>query len=86
MAFAQSTTNSNKNQFVASLTSKNSGKVAIWLNPADSFIKSTTGEDMSNVTPEMIEKLIKAVLESGNFELVVKDTTKEIEVVDPTLY
>lgn len=83
MAF-NSTKTTARNQFVMGLKSRKTDKLAMWLNPADTFVKSVIGEiDMKNVT---VEQLRKAGVEEkfGNkyFYVDIIDTTLEQEIID----
>ena len=81
MAFNTNSSNKNKNQFVASITSNRTGKTAIWLNPTDSFLMATLAKEIKHVSPEEAKAKILEVLMSDDFSLTVKDITAEQAVI-----
>ena len=87
MGFNQDNKNTNKNQVVLSMVSKETGKTASWVNLTDTFARSVCKCEVIEVTEAiLLEKNVPAIYETKYLELHIKDTTKELETIDPTQF
>lgn len=83
MAF-NTTTSKNKNQFVARLVSKKTGKTASWVNLTDEFSRSVFGKELQDVTAQEAEEVLPKLFDNNYLEVAITDLTAEVEKVDPT--
>ena len=86
MAFNNSTQAKNKNQFVARLISRKSGKTASWINVTDEFSKTVFGAELRDVTAEDALVKLPALFNNQYLEVAITDLTAELTVVEVTEY
>ena len=85
MAFASSTNSSaSKNQFVAYLASKKTGKVISWVNLTDTFVKAVFTCKLAEVTAEDAEAVLPGLLNNEFVEVHITDTTAELVATSAT--
>jgi len=84
MGFETNKSSANKNQFVARLVSKKTGKTASWINLTDEFSRTVFGTELKDVTAEIAEPKLVAVFSNQFLDVIVKDLTAEIVTVEAT--
>jgi len=84
MAFNTSKSTSNRNNFVAYLASKKTGKVVSWINLTDTFARQVFGTELKNITAEEAEAVLPGLLGNDYVEVHITDTTAELVTVDAT--
>jgi hypothetical protein len=85
MAFNENTAvKRNKNQYVARLVSKKSGKTVSWINVTPEFSRSVFGEEPQNVTAQQALDVLPKVLTNDFVEVSVTDITAEQPTVEAT--
>jgi hypothetical protein len=82
MAFNKQSNTTAKNQFVINFKSRKSDKVAFWMNPTDSFIRSMFADDIKNITKQMLlDAKIPEKCSNEMFYVDITDTTTSQETI-----
>jgi len=80
MAF-NSSTNTNKNQFVARMVSRSSGKSACWINLTETLCRTVFATDLPNITATQALEKLPPLFNNDLLEVVITDLTKETATI-----